>query len=232
MWVHFWFRPLSSLAVAATALLGVGCGGSAAMSSSTSAVHQLPGEPIWRKAPGSLCPSATTEVPNGCAVCDLAVPETCKTKCEAGDGHSCVVLGSILQFGIRGNRDYPRSHALYERGCGLGSAQGCELLASQLARGEGCDQNEQAALELLEPMCREGRVSSCAQAASIHLARGTSGLSAALRLLEAGCHLGGAAVCSQLAEHCTDPACATEARSRACSLGDQSSCVARSVPRE
>jgi hypothetical protein len=220
-------RGMFISAVIAVSSSATACVGSTTTSNSSGAkVATLPGEPMWRKPSGTACPVGSSEIPDGCAVCDMRLPDTCQVPCEAGSGHACVILGSVFQFGIHTPRDYQKAFALYERGCNLGSAQGCEFLASELLRGEGCAPDEKAAMQLLEPLCRAGRPSSCAQAADVYFARAKpTDIAVALSLLEDGCRHGSAEVCVLLARQCSAPECVVEARRRACTFGDEKSCT-------
>jgi len=156
----------------------------------------------------------------------------CPEKCNAGIGHACTLVGVKYEFGVAAPLDEAKAVSFFERGCKLGSAEGCESLARYRFRGRGGPRDDRAALALLEPLCLEGRGSACSLAARVHLARRTADDDErALRLLREGCERGSDEGCRTLAscENQEASACATRARERACELGDVDSCKPRLV---
>lgn len=199
----------------------VGC--SATTIATPTNAESATGKAVWWKPAGG-CPAGSIEASRTCGACNAVRPEDCRFKCEHGDGNSCALLALVYELPINVPRDSRRSFGLYRRACDLGSGDGCEGLAGQQIRGDGCAKDEAAALELLEPMCKAGRGSACVHAARVYLARPSlADRSNGFDLLEDGCLKGSPDGCRLVAEHCPqykpdDAECARRARESGCAL--------------
>lgn len=213
---------LRNLFVGCLLLFGaIGC--SAATIAVPTNAERAAGEAVWWKPDGG-CPLGSVDAISTCAACNLARSEECRVRCERGDGDSCALLAFIYELPINVRKDSRKSFALYQRACDLGSGEGCEGVARQQIRGDGCVKDEVAALELLEPMCERGRGGACVVAAQVYLNRPNSAdRSIGFHYLEEACLKGNPYGCKLLAEHCPqyrpdDTECARRARESGCAL--------------
>ena len=177
---------------------------------------------LWKRPPSDACPQGSWTIgTDGCGVCDMHRPQHCQIRCDEGHGGSCAVLALTFEFGTHGTKSYERSIALYERGCSLGSDEGCEGFARQVLRGEGRPSDVRG-LDLLEKLCAKGRGSACTLAAKAYLEglRPAPDTTVVFRLLDDACARASAEGCRMLAEHLAkiDVVRAERARERACAL--------------
>lgn len=149
---------------------------------------QFASEAVWAKPDSGTCPPGTVAYADTCAVCRTRSGE-CEAACVKGDADACSLQGASYEIGTFDAPNYRKAADLFQRGCDLGSGEGCEGLARLLMRGEGRPRDEQAAVELYERMCSAGRSRSCTAAgiATIGGRGGPADVARGLRLIQQAC---------------------------------------------
>jgi len=143
-----------------------GCSGST-QSTQPAAGARFVTAATWMK-PAQGCPANAFASADVCAVCNPKKRAECEERCARGEGDACTVAGvSYSLFAEPPAKE--RAADFYERGCALGSGEGCELFGKALTLGEGRVKDQAAGADLLERMCAAGRGSSCTAAAVAHL---------------------------------------------------------------
>lgn len=181
-----WIKCLSTLIITLAA-----CASAVGSNSSdvrpTPAGHTFQSNVMWDRPDGGCDPAS---VPRGdkCNVCDLANPTDCYERCVAGNGDSCAVDGRRRAR----DGDLVEAALSYERGCGLGSGSGCELLALAMMRGKGRFVDEKEGMNLFEKMCNFGRGLACTHfSVGLFAGRGrVRDIDAADKFLTRACSLG------------------------------------------
>lgn len=124
-----------------------------------------PHDSAWWK-PASGCPSGTFTTDRLCIACDIVHgPAACLTKCDAGDGAACTLVGTFYELGqfnqTRTASDGAMALDFYQRACALRSADGCMALASKTMAGHDIAKDETAALALFHHLCEERHAPAC-----------------------------------------------------------------------
>ena len=110
-----------------------------------------------------------------------------QSACDAGDGESCFLLGSLYYAGQGVPKDPDRAFALLQQSCSSGWARGCSGLAECYRAGVGTTVNNSLAIENFDNACERGVASSCFSAYSIY--RGLNDSAKAEKRLRQGCQI-------------------------------------------
>lgn len=130
-------------------------------------------------------------VPNGCANLVRTVQETkgeaFQSSCNAGDGESCFLLGSLYLSGSGVPRDAARGFTLLQQSCSADWWRGCGGLGECYRTGSGTQVDNALALENFDKACRNGIAPSCFSAASMYHTLNNEG--EAQKKLRQGCEI-------------------------------------------
>ena len=161
--------------------------------------------------------------------------EVCDGKKDRPYPTACVTLGSVLESGLIGQKDYAGAAKLYQGVCDAGSITGCTALAKLLAKGLGVPKDQPKARSLVESGCKAGDAGACDALGLFH-AMGEAGLPAngaeAIKYLQLACDDASWGSCTNIgllyllgiAGTPRDPAKAAEYLKLACSRGDEGAC--------
>ena len=134
--------------------------------------------------------------------CDLGVTVSCtslvslveregpsifSSGCDAGDGESCFILGSLHYSGRGVPKDDFRAAALFRASCGAKWWRGCGALAECYRAGRGITADPVQAIGYFEKACGKGVAPSCFSAADMYRAENNEIL--ARDRLQQGCEI-------------------------------------------
>jgi hypothetical protein len=130
----------------------------------------LPPEPV--RAGKAFSNACELKESNGCAGFQRVVEQTSggsfQSACEAGDGESCFLLGSLYATGWGVPKDAERAFALFQRSCSADWRRGCWSLGESYRAGSGTAIDNALAIENFNKACRAGLVSGCFSASSMY----------------------------------------------------------------
>ena len=139
----------------------------------------------------SLAHACELGLSNGCARLLKLVNETkgsfFQSACDAGDGESCFLLGSLYYAGRGVPKDGSQAFALFERSCSSGWPRGCSGLGECYRAGVGTAEDNSRALELFDQACRADVASSCFSASTMYREFNNEAL--ARKRLRQGCQI-------------------------------------------
>jgi len=107
--------------------------------------------------------------------------------CDAGDGESCFLLGSLYYAGRGVPKDGNHAFALFQRSCSSDWPRGCSGLGECYRAGVGTAEDNARALDLFDQACRKGIASSCFSASEMY--RTLDNASLARKRLREGCQI-------------------------------------------
>jgi Sel1 repeat len=110
-----------------------------------------------------------------------------QSACDARDGESCFLLGSLYYAGRGVLKDGNRAFALFERSCSTGWPRGCSGLGECYRAGVGTAEDNSRALELFDQACRADVASSCFSASVMY--RNLNNEATAQKRLRQGCQI-------------------------------------------
>ncbi len=167
--------------------------------------------------------------------------QTLTSRCEGGNADACVIAADRMtdcddELG-------GRAVFLYERGCAMQSARGCQMAGaaySQGLYGVGADKEKAeryfaAAARAYQSACDGGSVESCVDLAEMAIAKqielGTGAIDQLVervhQLYGKECAQGIASGCGELAAFCgrlDDHTCVLQSEDKACEVGDTAAC--------
>lgn len=92
----------------------------------------------------------------GCS--DIA---SCQTRCDAGVGNACVLLGQTYENGTGVPRNPARAFAFYQKGCDAEASRACFLVGGAYLQGSVVPRNVQTARDPLVKACDLGEMLAC-----------------------------------------------------------------------
>jgi hypothetical protein len=150
----------------------------------------LPRDPV--RASKAFAHACEVPLQDGCTGLLRVVEQTgggsFQSACEAGDGESCFLLGSLFNVGWGVPKDVGRAFALFQRSCSAGWRRGCFQLGESYRVGNGTAIDNARAIENLDKACRAGLVPGCFSASSMY--RDLHDEARAQERLRQGCELG------------------------------------------
>jgi TPR repeat protein len=139
----------------------------------------------------SLAHACELGLSSGCSRLLKLVAETkgsfFQSACDAGDGESCFLLGSLYYAGRGVPKDGSHAFALFEQSCSTGWRRGCSGLGECYRAGVGTAVDNSRALELFDQACRADVASSCFSASVMY--RDLNKEATARKRLRQGCQI-------------------------------------------
>jgi hypothetical protein len=155
--------------------------------------------PVWSTIAGvTLAVVALLAADGRLQTCAYGDFQDCRTRCDRGSATSCARLGHMTsEVG-----DHLTAFKLFERGCKLGSTNGCEAVFHRLEAGEGVAQDRVAAAQGFKRLCGDGSGYACwRQAALVR----SSDHALADSLLATACSHGEPRACDEMARNALRP---------------------------
>jgi Sel1 repeat-containing protein len=88
-------------------------------------------------------------------------PDSFVRACDAGDGPSCLIVGSLEDDGVGVGKARARAVALFDRSCAMGWAPGCNRLGKSYLSGEGTAVDLSKAVDSFDRACRGRNAAGC-----------------------------------------------------------------------